>query len=188
MHTRTFPWPRLRRDKRGSTAVEFALVALPLVLFLVFLLELGYDFFAQMALDYGVQSAARQIQIGNAQGSGTAAVFQTNYLCPALAGLLPCSAVAVNIVPINNDYFTDTPVTLPTDGAGKLDPSAFTFCPGTPNQLMFVQAIYTGPSLVSAIIPGMATATGAGLARVTVSSTAFINENFPVTSTPPPGC
>jgi Flp pilus assembly protein TadG len=182
------PRPALRRDRRASTAVEFALVGMPLVLFLVFLLELGYDFFAQIALDYGVQSAARQIQIGNAQGSSTAAVFQANFLCPALAGLLPCSSVTVNIIPIATDYFTDVPVRLPTNGAGQLDPSVFAYCPGTPNQLMFVQAIYTSPSLVSAIIPGMATATGAGLARVTQSSTAFINENFPVTAVPPPGC
>jgi Flp pilus assembly protein TadG len=62
----------LRRDQQGSAALEFAIVALPFIMFLLFLLELGYDFFAQVALDYGVQTAARQIQIGNAQGVNTA--------------------------------------------------------------------------------------------------------------------
>jgi len=46
----------LRRDRRASGTLEFALVALPFVMSLLFLLELGYDFFAQVALDYGVLS------------------------------------------------------------------------------------------------------------------------------------
>ena len=99
----------LGRDRRGGGALEFAVVALPFITFLLFLLELGYDFFAQVALDYGVQTAARQIQIGNAQGASTAAIFQANYLCPAVNGLLPCSAITVNITPITSDYYTAVP-------------------------------------------------------------------------------
>jgi Flp pilus assembly protein TadG len=178
----------LRRERRGSTTLEFAVVAFPFIIFLVFLLELGYDFFAQVALNYGVQTAARQIQIGAAQGANTAAIFQTNYLCPALSGLLPCTSVTVNVMPIVSDYYTNVAATLPTNAAGNLNTSAFTYCPGGPNQLMLVQAIYTSPSLVSAFIPSMATATAGGLVRVTLSSTAFINENFPVTAPAPAGC
>jgi Flp pilus assembly protein TadG len=169
-------------------ALEFAVVALPFTVFLVFLLEIGYDFFAQVALNYGVQTAARQIQIGVAQGANSAAVFQTNYLCPALTGLLPCSSITVNVLPVTSDYYSSVSATLPTNAAGNLDMSGFTYCPGKPNQLMLVQAIYTSPSLVSAVIPSMATSTAAGLVRVTFSSTAFINENFPVTAAAPAGC
>lgn len=156
---------------------------------LLFLVELGYDFYAQVALDYSVQAAARQIQIGAAQGANTAAVFQANYLCPALSGLLPCSSVTVYIQPIasNDDYYAVS-MTLPKDQFGKLDTSHPTFCPGQPNQLMLVQAIYTSPSLIGLVIPAMATATAGGLVHVTLSSTAFINENFPVTLAPPAGC
>lgn len=52
---------RRRRDQSGGVTLEFAVVALPFLIFLVFLLELGYDFYAQVALNYGVQTAARQI-------------------------------------------------------------------------------------------------------------------------------
>jgi Flp pilus assembly protein TadG len=183
-----FAWSGARRDRRGSTTLEFAIVAFPFIIFLVFLLEIGYDFFAQVALNYGVQTAARQIQIGAAQGANTAAIFQTNYLCPALTGLLPCSSVTVNVYPIVSDYYANVAAMLPTNAAGNLDTSGFTYCPGKPNQLMLVQAIYTSPSLVSAVVPGMATATAGGLVRVTLSSTAFINENFPVTAPAPAGC
>jgi hypothetical protein len=80
------------------------------------------------------------------------------------------------------------PLSQLTNAAGNLDTSGVKYCPGRPNQLMFVQAIYTSPSLVSAVIPAMATPTAGGLVRVTLSSTAFINENFPVTAPLPAGC
>lgn len=105
-----------------------------------------------------------------------------------MTGLLPCSSIKVTVWPVTTDYFTAVPVALPTNNAGKLDTSGFMYCPGKPNQLMLVQAIYTSPSLVSTIIPSMATATAGGFARATLSSTAFINENFPVTAAAPAGC
>lgn len=178
---------RLWRDRRGSTALEFAIVSLPCITLLVFLAEIGYDFFAQICLDYSVQTAARQIQIGAAQGASTPAVFQANYMCPALSGLLPCSSISVNILPIVIDYYTDTAADY-RDKSGKLDTSKYSYCPGNPNQLMLVQAIYTSPSLIALVVPAMATASAGGFVHVTLSSTAFINENFPVTSAPPAGC
>ena len=178
----------LRHDRRGSVALEFAVVALPFITLLVFLLEIGYDFYAQVSLDYGVQTAAREIQIGAAQGANTAAIFQTNYLCPALTGLLPCSSVTVNVLPVTSDYYTVVAATLFKNQSGQLDTSSFTYCPGKPDQLMLVQAIYTSPSLVSAVVPSMATAVPGGFVHVTLSSTAFINENFPITSVSPAGC
>ncbi len=183
-------WPRtlLWRDQRGSVALEFAIVALPFIAFLVFIVELSYGLFAQVSLDYGVQSAARQIQIGAAQGAGTAANFKIQYLCPVLSSLLPCSSITVNVLPVTSDYYTAVPATFPKNKAGQLDTSGFTYCPGKPKQLMLMQAIYTSPSLVSAFVPAMATAVAGGFVQVTLSSTAFINENFPVTSALPAGC
>lgn len=176
------------RDRRGGAALEFAVVSLPMLTMLVFLAELGYDFFAQVCLDYGVQTAARQIQIGEAQSSSTAADFRDKYLCPAVSGLLPCSSVAVNILPVTTDYYAAVSGTLPKNSSGQLDTTSYRYCPGKPNELMLAQAIYTSPSLIAAVVPAMATASAAGFVHVTLSSTAFINENFPTTSAAPAGC
>ena len=53
---------------------------------------------------------------------------------------------------------------------------------------MLMQAIYTSPSLIAAFVPAMATTTAGGFVHVTLSSAAFTNENFPVTSASPIGC
>lgn len=178
----------LCRDRRGGAALEFAVVSLPMLTMLLFLVELGYDFFAQVSLDYGVQTAARQLQIGVAQSASTAADFQDKYLCPVVSGLLPCSSIAMNILPVTTDYHTAVSGTMPINSSGQLDTTSYRYCPGRPNELMLVQAIYTSPSLIAAIIPAMATASADGFVHVTLSSTAFINENFPTTSAAPAGC
>lgn len=182
------PPARFWRDRRGGVALEFAVVSLPMLTLLVFLVELGYDFFAQVCLDYGVQAAARQIQIGTAQSASTASAFQTKYLCPAISGLLPCSAVVVNVLPVNTDYYTAVPGSLPKNPSGQLDTTSYKYCPGKPNELMLVQAIYTSPSLIAAVVPAMATPSAGGSVHVTLSSTAFINENFPISYAAPAGC
>lgn len=161
---------------------------MPFITLLLFLVEIGYNFFVQVSLDYGIQTAARQIQIGGAQDADTLVVFQTKYLCPALSGLLPCSSVMVNIQPITDDFYKAAPLVLKKDTSGQIKKSDYAYCPGQPRQLMLVQAIYTSPSLIAAFVPAMATDTANGFVHVTLSSSAFINENFPVTSAPPSGC
>ncbi len=163
------------------------MVCLPFMLVLLMVMELGYDFFAQEALDFGLAAAARQVQIGNAQGAANAAVFQSSYVCPALIGLVPCSAVSVQVQAVTSDYYAQSYTAVPLK-SGKLNTSGYTFCPGQPKQLMFAQAIYAGPSLAAGLIPGLGTPTASGTAHITVSTTAFINEDFPVTSAPPAGC
>jgi Flp pilus assembly protein TadG len=175
---------RLPRDRRGGGSLEFAMVALPFITFLLFLIEIGYDSFAQVALDYGVQLAARQIQLGKAQGVSTAAIFRADYLCPVLNGLLPCAAISINVTPVTTDFYK----ALPINAAGQPDIFGFIYCPGRPNQLMLVQAVYTSPSLVAVVLPNIAGTVASGFVKVTLASTAFINENFPVTAAPPAGC
>jgi Flp pilus assembly protein TadG len=178
----------LSGDRQGSAALQFALVALPFLMFLLFLAELGYDFFAQVSLDSGVQAAGRQVQIGAAQSAATVEAFKTSYLCPALNGLLPCASVSVDIRPVMTDYHAELTGKLPVNSSGKVDASAFGYCPGKPKQLMLVQAIYTSPSIVGLLVPSMSASTATGLVHVTLSTTGFINENFPITSASPAGC
>lgn len=164
------------------------MVSLPFFALLLFLVEIGYDFFAQVSLDYGVQTAARQVQVGAAQDAATVADFKAKYLCPSLSGLLPCSSVVVDIQPVATDFQQAVTMALQANGSGQLGAPSYTYCPGKPRQLMLLQAIYTSPSLVAAFVPAMATTTADGFVHVTLSSAAFTNENFPVTSAPPVGC
>ena len=52
--------------KTASPAVEFALVALPFLLFVLGIVGMGLYFLASTSLEYGVEAAARKIRTGEA--------------------------------------------------------------------------------------------------------------------------
>lgn len=56
-----------RRDERGTTAIEFAMVAAPFFFFAFAIMGIGLQFFTINALEHGVESAARQIRTGQMQ-------------------------------------------------------------------------------------------------------------------------
>lgn len=178
------------RDRGAAVALEMAIVGPPFLLLMVFLTEITYDFYAQEALNYGVASAARCIQVGAAQGTTSAADFQANYLCRAIGSLINCNNVTVNIVPIpSGDNFQNYgSLGLPKNAKGQLDTSGFQFQLGSANSLMLVEAVYTSPSIVAGFVPGMAVPTGSQFVHATTSSAAFINENFPSSATPSTTC
>jgi Flp pilus assembly pilin Flp len=59
----------LRRDERGATLVEFAMVAPVLLLTLLGLFEMGYNYYIQAQLQGAIQKAARDSTIETAMGN-----------------------------------------------------------------------------------------------------------------------
>jgi TadE-like protein len=110
------------RDRRGAFALEFALVA-PIFFVLLFVVfEVSYDEFMQEVLDSTVQSAARQVQIGNTQ-TATNSTFVASYMCPYDSGLMNCNNLFVRIQEVSfgngscplatADFYDATPLSLP---------------------------------------------------------------------------
>lgn len=53
---------RFRRDRRGSSAVEFAIVALPVLLLMMGVIQVGLFYVAQASLDTGVIRTAEMLR------------------------------------------------------------------------------------------------------------------------------
>ena len=119
--------PFSRRARRGAVALEFAILAFPFFLWLLFIFELSYDLFTQEALDGALQAAIRQIEIGNAQHLSGGGAFIGDYLCGAAKGLLECDKMWVNVTPITPAPETASlPVTPTTQVLSAPDFSSFT--------------------------------------------------------------
>lgn len=56
-----------KADEKGTTAIEFAMVAAPFFLFAFAIMGIGLQFFTINALEHGVEAAARQIRTGQMQ-------------------------------------------------------------------------------------------------------------------------
>jgi len=168
--------PAIRAGRAGTTAVEFAVLGVPFLMFFLFLFEVGLDFYMQTALDYVVAEVSRRVQTGAGQSAASAAAFQSQYVCPVAAGLLNCNSLTIGVQPVTTDFYTQQ-LTVPATG-GVLNTSGYTYCAGTPGELMLVQAVYVSPSIVGMLVPGMSVISGSARVRVTTSSMGFVNEYF----------
>src|ERR1700682_5365711 len=82
---------RFRANRRGSAAVEFALVAPVFFALLFAIIETAIVFFAGQVLETVTQDSARMIMTGQAQTAAyTQAQFKT-YVCGKISVLFDCA-------------------------------------------------------------------------------------------------
>ena len=174
-------------DQRCATALEFAILSVPFLMMVLFIMEISYDLYTQAALDSGMQNAIRQIQTGNAQNVTNAQAFVTKYVCPNMTAVLNCSKnIYLNVQAQTfsssyTDYYGSTTGNLPMIG-NTLDLSGFgagAFCNGQPNQYLLLTAVYVGPTFVGGLLPRVISEVYQnGLVHATLSTAAVVLEDF----------
>jgi Flp pilus assembly protein TadG len=85
----------LVRDRRANTAVEFALTAPALFLFMFGIIEVGYALWIQNALDYSVAAAARCASLRGSLCTGSPSLV-TSYAANESGASLNSSAFTYN--------------------------------------------------------------------------------------------
>ncbi len=126
----------LARDRRGVVALEFAITGLAFLGLLLFVINLGFRLYVQVALDYASSRAARLLAVDTTQSrSKNASNFQTVTFCPLLSPYLPCV----------NTTLALTPVTDYRNGIGNSNPPPFN--PGGSGSLMLLRVTYKLPTL-----------------------------------------
>ena len=99
MTTRRLSFATLRRDQKGATAVEFALLIGPFLFLLLGLLEVSMQYFIATAMDYSVQKTARLIRTGQAQESNLSLDDLRSTMCEHMLDIFDCT---------DNSYFSVT--------------------------------------------------------------------------------
>jgi Flp pilus assembly protein TadG len=166
---------RFVRDERGTTAVEFAIVAIPFLGLVMATLETALFFFAGQAFDTAVHNAARLIRTGQAQEDGlTSDTFRTK-ICDQLSGFLNCSGIRVDVRKYST--FAAIDLAMPIDEDGNLKKTGYVYQPGNGGDIVVVRAYYEWPVMVNWY--GATAATLADGSRLLSSAAAFRNEPFP---------
>lgn len=159
---------RFRRDERGATAVEFALIA-PLLFFsLLSLVEIGMLGMISSGLDNAVIDAARRIRTGRDDGATTGADFKSQ-ICTKMGGSVSACMSRLTISVQKFPKFYDANQVAAAQPAGQFDK-------GGPGDIVLVKANYRWPLMT----PFLATAYHrASAMEVTVASrVAFKNEPY----------
>jgi Flp pilus assembly protein TadG len=139
---------RFRRNRRGSSAVEFALVA-PMFIALMFaMLETASLFYATQMLEIGTQDTARLLFTNQAQGTMNAQQFHDN-LCPRVSVLMTCANLFVDVKVFSSfSTIKDSDLADPIDGNGNFV-NNFTYPTANPGDTVVVRAFYQWPIYVT---------------------------------------
>jgi Flp pilus assembly protein TadG len=133
------------KDKRGATAVEFALVAAPFLGLLVALIQTFLVFFAQELLETVVQQSSRQILTGQVQSQQLTQAQFKQVVCNQIAILFNCSGLMVD-VQVAASWSSAPPSAPPLtyDSQGQVS-NTWQFNPGNAGDIVVVRVMYLWP-------------------------------------------
>jgi Flp pilus assembly protein TadG len=165
---------RFRRSRRGSAAIEFAMIAPIFIALLFAIIETAFMFFAGQVLETAVQDSARLILTGQAQSAAyTQAQFKTDF-CSRLTVLFDCGGVYIDVRSYGSDFSTVN-MAQPID-ANKNFINNMQYTPGTAGQIVVVRAFYQWPLFVTGL--GYDISDLAGSKRLLTATAAFRNEPY----------
>lgn len=132
---------RYARDENGVVAVEFALVAMPLFIMIMGIVELSLFFAAGLVLEGASAEAGRLIRTGQIQQSATPQNDFEDALCENARMMLDCDELRYEVIRIASDSFNDAEDNTPNfDDDGNLVPGPFNA--GNSNDIIMIRTAY----------------------------------------------
>lgn len=171
---------RFVRDRSGVMAVEFALVAAPLMFMLFSIIELALVFMVASSLENATTEVSRQIRTGSIQlgGGGSKTAFR-NAICAELGWLqAQCQAnLSVDVRTFAQFTGQSAPDPLQTSGGvTTFNEGATTYNVGAPGDIVLVRSFYRW-TLISPFLEGGLERLSGGIAMMTATTT-FKNEPY----------
>ncbi len=167
---------RFRDEDRGATAVEFGLIATPLLLMTMGVLELALVFLVSITLDMAMQISSRQIRTGQVQlgASNTQAGFKA-LVCSNMTWLQSeCnSSMSLDVRTFAN---FSTLASAHTLTPSNYSTTTFCYSPGQPTDIVLVRA-YLQWTLFTPLLNNALANLGSNT-RLITSTTAFRNEPY----------
>ncbi len=125
----------------GVVAVEFALLALPLYMMIMGIIETALFFTAGAVLEGASASAARLIRTGQVQTATEPEAFFEEELCDNAVMMLDCSKLQYEVIHVSPNTFTEAEnYESEFDEDGNLIPGPFN--PGNSNDVTIIRAAY----------------------------------------------
>ena len=174
----------LAKDKSGSVAVEFSIVAIPFLSIVFASLEIGWFYFVNAAIDAVTLEASREIRTGFPQESGLDSEGFYDEVCPKLSLFGECRDILTVEVTTFDDFATLAADTSPPTCADE-DPETLAnidYEPGADNEIVRLRICLIYKTLNLKLGADLSK-TGDGRRKVT-SSYIFRNEPFSRNETP----
>lgn len=169
--------PALRglRDERGAVAVEFAVVAAPLIALILAILQTAIIMFYEEALQTATEKSARQVMIGAVQDSGLSqSAFQT--LVCNNASMFTCSNLMVDVESASSfSSISTSPLTMTYNSSGAAT-NTWSYSPGSAGDIVILRVMYNWPVFGGPLLPGLADQSNG--THLLVGTAVFKNEPY----------
>jgi len=168
-------WNRFTGDRRGSAAVEFALIAAPFFFLIFGLLEVCLIFIMSTLMEHAIAEAARPLRTGEAQEAGMTEEQFRQTVCAGFIDILDCdSRLSIDVRTVSN--FSATPIGATLDADGNLENEDFIFEPGDASEIVAVRVFYEWDLITPVLSQPLVNM--AGNKHLLESSAVFRNEPF----------
>ncbi|WP_024510784.1 TadE/TadG family type IV pilus assembly protein [Bradyrhizobium sp. ARR65] len=165
---------RFRRSRRGSAALEFALVAPVFFALLFATIEAGTMFLAGQLLETITQDSARMIQTGQAQTASYTQSQFASYVCSQVPALFTCGGISIDVE--SYPSFSSIVINNPIDSSGNFQGGNMQYNPGGACDIVVVRLFYQWPLFVTGL--GWNPSNLAGNKRLLTATAAFRNEPY----------
>jgi len=116
---------RYARDKRGTTAIEFAIVIGPFLALLFGQVSVGLFFFSTFSTEHAVKEVSRQVRTGEAFSTGKTIPNIKSEICSKAPLLINCDN-NMRLMLVIEDRFSDISIPSCLDQNGDLIPPSTT--------------------------------------------------------------
>ncbi|MEO1038384.1 MAG: TadE/TadG family type IV pilus assembly protein [Pseudomonadota bacterium] len=164
---------RFAEARRGSAAVEFALIAGPFFALMMAILEVGLVFFTSSVMEDSMLQAAREIRTGEFQTGGNGRADFLDTVCESFGNIGDCSKLSVDVRTFDNFTSVTVPDPVVDD---EFSDAGFVFEPGGAGDVVLVRVFYRKKLFTPSL--------GVGLANIAdnevlmSAATAFRSEPF----------
>lgn len=137
---------------RGATAVEFALVAPPLLLLLLTIIDLGVMLATQSVLDGAARDAARMIRTGQVQTQSSPITTFQNQLCADMTPLVSTATCQSSVYFQSQSFGNFGSVSFSSCNQNANQIGSGTVCnfsTGSGGQIIAVRATYNYPLIIA---------------------------------------
>jgi Flp pilus assembly protein TadG len=166
---------RFARADGGAAAVEFAFVAIPFLILVFAIIELGLTFLVSMSLENALNNVDRTIRTGALQANNDSATTFRDKVCGEMSWLGGSCASSITLdVRVLPSFAQTNNLPPPQDGKACFDP-------GGPKSIVLVRGYYKWPLITPLLQEAVGGAPGDR--RVTFAAV-FANEPYSETPVP----
>lgn len=166
----------LAGDRRGATAIEFAIVIIPFIALLIAIFQTSLVFFAQQTLETTSEETARQLVTGAAQKVGMGQADFKAAACENLPVFMSCDNLMIDVQTATSFANVDTAAPVLTYKHNGTIDNVWQFSPGGAGSIVVMRTMYAFPVVDGPLGFGLSNMTGGR--RLLIATAVFKSEPY----------